>query len=200
MAESWWRPAKARKTLSDYFNLSASVVQAVALVQARVVAQKVVPVEEGVKGAASLVWGAAAVRNTAQNGTQDAYYRVHLGAESRRMMPVKEEAADAEMAYCDAADAEGSTGGCGSGAGCGNALEEVSEDHPRVFAGAYCGGKAALVIMEYGVLRLIMRFLPMKRWCTVLPAVFAGAMYAAYEGEVGVTYRQLLARKSGENR
>ena len=27
----------------------------------------------------------------------------------------------------------------------------------------------------------------------MLPAVFAGAMYAAYEGEVGVTYRQLLS-------
>ena len=126
---------------------------------------------------------AEAAEHAARYDTQDAYYRVHLSAESRSMMHVKEEAAGAEVAYCDAADAEGSEGGSGSGAGCGC---------PAELDGACWCGRATLASMDYGVLRLIASFLPLKGWVTIMPTVFAGALYAVYEGRPLPTRRKEL--------
>ena len=36
--------------------------------------------------------------------------------------------------------------------------------------------------LDYGVLRIVMRFLPSKEWSTILPTVFAGARQATMEG------------------
>ena len=48
---------------------------------------------------------------------------------------------------------------------------------------AACG--ASQVVLDHGVLRLIMNFLPTSSWCTILPAVFARAQYAAFESKRG---------------
>ena len=87
----------------------------------------------------------------------------------------------------DAADAEGSNGGSGSGTGSGSA--------GAVDGASWCG-KATLVTMEYGVLRLIASFLPMKGWCTILPTVFPGALHAVYEGRPYLTRLVAACKKS----
>ena len=85
-----------------------------------------------------------------------------------------------EGRQCGGGSGDGSGSGSGSGCGSGN-------------SGQHCS--AALAVLDYGVLRLIMKFLPMKRWCTILPAVCAGARHATVEGRKpvcvkGKTYMQ----------
>ena len=49
----------------------------------------------------------------------------------------------------------------------------------------WCGSQkvsASLAQLDYGVLRIVMRFLPTKEWSTILPTVFAGARQAMVEG------------------
>ena len=41
---------------------------------------------------------------------------------------------------------------------------------------------ASLETLDYGVLRIVMRFLPSKEWSNILPTVFAGARQSAMEG------------------
>ena len=41
---------------------------------------------------------------------------------------------------------------------------------------------ASLTSLDYGVLRLVMDYLPTKKWCTILPAVFTGARHATMQG------------------
>ena len=69
----------------------------------------------------------------------------------------------------------GAGSGCGTGSGkyCGSGSESVSSSQQ---------GSASLVMLDYGVLRLVMEFLPKKKWCTILPTVFAGARHASVEG------------------
>ena len=83
----------------------------------------------------------------------------------------------------DAADEEGSNGGSGSGTGSGSA---------GVVDSASWYGKATLATMDYGVLRLIASFLPLNGWVTIMPTVFAGALYAVYEGRPLPTRRKEL--------
>ena len=73
----------------------------------------------------------------------------------------------------------GSGDGCGSdaegGCGTGNGIYRSSEG-----VGA-AAGQCSLVMLDYGVLRLVMGFLPKKKWSTILPAVFAGARHASVD-------------------
>ena len=72
-------------------------------------------------------------------------------------------------------------GGDGSGSGAGNGCGAGS--------GSYCGSgsgslsssqkvNGSLAMLDYGVLRIVMRYLPSKEWSTILPTVFAGARHA----------------------
>ena len=69
-------------------------------------------------------------------------------------------------------DAEG---GCGTG----NGICRSSEGAPT------------LVMLDYGVLRLVMGFLPKKKWSTILPAVFAGARHASVDGRKDPEFARL---------
>ena len=84
-----------------------------------------------------------------------------------------------EGRHCDIGGGVGS--GSGSGSGCGGD------------SGNYCGTgsgsvsssqqvSASLAVLDYGVLRLVMKFLPRKEWCPTLPTMFAGARRATMEG------------------
>ena len=87
-----------------------------------------------------------------------------------------------EGRHCDIGGGVGSGSGSGCGGGAGN--------------GSYCGmgsgsvsssqqASALLTSLDYGVLRLVMRHLPTKKWSTILPTVFAGARHAIAEGRKG---------------
>ena len=85
----------------------------------------------------------------------------------------------------------GSGGGCGSeaegGCGTGNGIYRSSE-------GASVSSQqvsATLVVLDYGVLRLVMGFLPKKKWSTILPAVFAGARHASVDGRKDPDFARL---------
>ena len=72
-------------------------------------------------------------------------------------------------------DGSGSGSGCGAGSGsyCGSGSGSVSSSQKV---------SASLAMLDYGVLRIVMRFLPSKEWSTILPTVFAGARQATVEG------------------
>ena len=78
---------------------------------------------------------------------------------------------------CGSGDGSGSGAGSGCGTGngnyCGSGSESVSSSQQV---------SAALVMLDYGVLRLVMGVLPKKKWCTILPTVFAGARHASVDG------------------
>jgi len=85
----------------------------------------------------------------------------------------------------DSAGAAESGGGDGSGNGAGSGCGAGS--------GSYCGSgsgslsssqkvSGSLAMLDYGVLRIVMRHLPSKEWSTILPTVFAGARHATMEG------------------
>ena len=95
-----------------------------------------------------------------------------LGLEANQT-PVRE----GSRYYTGGGEGDGSGSGSGSGAG----------------SGSYCGSgsgsasssqkvSASLETLDYGVLRIVMRFLPSKEWSTILPTVFAGARQATMEG------------------
>ena len=80
--------------------------------------------------------------------------------------------------YCiggDEGDGSGSGSGCGAGSGsyCGSGSVSVSSNQKV---------SASLETLDYGVLRIVMRFLPSKEWSTILPTVFAGARQAIVKG------------------
>ena len=75
----------------------------------------------------------------------------------------------------DVANATGSGSGGGSGCGGGNGFDNNEEGARR------SGTSASLVMVDDGILRIIMDFLPRKSWSTILPAVFTGAHDAAFK-------------------
>ena len=90
---------------------------------------------------------------------------------------------------CGSGDGSGSDaeGGCGTG----NGICRSSEGAPT------------LVMLDYGVLRLVMGFLPKKKWSTILPAVFAGARHASVDGRKDPEFarlQRLTARKEARRR
>ena len=86
-----------------------------------------------------------------------------------------------QMKTGDAANATGSGSGGGSGCGGGNGFDNSEEGARR------SGTSASLAMVDGGILRVIMDFLPRKSWCTTLPAVFTGAHDATFmkKREVG---------------
>ena len=90
---------------------------------------------------------------------------------------------------CGSGDGSGSDaeGGCGTG----NGICRSSEGAPT------------LVMLDYGVLRLVMGFLPKKKWSTILPAVFAGARHASVDGRKDPEFarlQRLTAQKEARRR
>ena len=59
---------------------------------------------------------------------------------------------------------------------------------------------ATLVVLDYGVLRLVMGFLPKKKWSTILPAVFAGARHASVDGREFARLQRVTAQKEARRR
>ena len=74
----------------------------------------------------------------------------------------------------DSGSGAGSGGGTGNGSYCGSGSGSVSSSQKI---------SASLVMLDHGVLRLVMDFLPKKRWCTILPTVCAEARKASVEGK-----------------
>ena len=74
----------------------------------------------------------------------------------------------------DSGNGAGSGGGTGNGNYCGSGSGSVSSSQKV---------SASLAMLDYGVLRLVTEFLPKKKWCNILPTVFAGARQASVEGK-----------------
>ena len=63
-----------------------------------------------------------------------------------------------EGRHCDIGGSAGSGSGSGSGNCCGSGSWSVSSSQLV---------SASLAVLDYGVLRLVMKFLPRKEWCTI---------------------------------